>query len=107
MARAVLSGPENSPNLTGGRLIFDFLAELYRLDTQAMETVDPDGPGPLTGGYDPDFKEPVLVTSTPLASVGESVKSIHLSGSPVRSRPSRTTTCECLPRATRPRPKSP
>jgi hypothetical protein len=38
-----------------GRLIFKFLAELRRLDTRAMATVDPDGPGPLTGGYDPDF----------------------------------------------------
>lgn len=44
-----------------GHLIFEFFAELYRLDTLAMATVDPDGAGPLTGGYDPDFKEPVLV----------------------------------------------
>ena len=44
-----------------GRLIFPFLAELYRLDTQATATEDPDGPGPLQGGYDPDFKESVLV----------------------------------------------
>ena len=44
-----------------GRLIFPFLAELHRLDTAAMATVDPDGVGALTGGYDPDFKEPVLV----------------------------------------------
>ena len=44
-----------------GRLIFPFLAELYRLDTRATATTDPDGAGPLTGGYDPDFKEPVLV----------------------------------------------
>ena len=44
-----------------GRLIFPFLAELFRLDTHAMATLDPDGPGPLEGGYDPDFKEPVLV----------------------------------------------
>jgi len=33
-----------------GRLIFPFLAELHRLDTEAMA---PD--------YDPDFKEPVLI----------------------------------------------
>ena len=44
-----------------GRLIFPFLAELHRLDTTAMATVDPDGAGPLTSGYDEDFKEPVLV----------------------------------------------
>ena len=39
-----------------GRLIFPFVAELHRLDTAAMATVDPDGAGGLTGGYDPDFK---------------------------------------------------
>ena len=44
-----------------GRLIFPFLAELRRLDTAAMASTDPDGAGPLTGGFDPDFKEPVLV----------------------------------------------
>ncbi len=44
-----------------GRLIFSFLAELYRLDTEATASVDPDGAGPLTGGYDDDFKEPGLV----------------------------------------------
>ncbi|MCP4680461.1 MAG: hypothetical protein GY854_34250 [Deltaproteobacteria bacterium] len=44
-----------------GRLIFAFLAELYRLDTLATATEDPDGTGPLEGGYDPDFKESVLV----------------------------------------------
>ena len=44
-----------------GRLIFSFLAELFRLDTHAMATVDPDGGGPLETGYDPDFKELVVV----------------------------------------------
>ena len=44
-----------------GRLIFRFQAELYRLDAAAMAATNPDGPGPLTSGYDPDFKEPVLV----------------------------------------------
>lgn len=44
-----------------GRLIFAFLAELHLFDTASMATVDPDDAGPLTGGYDPDFKEPVLV----------------------------------------------
>jgi hypothetical protein len=44
-----------------GRLIFPFLAELCRLDTEATAVVDPDGGGPLSGGYDPDFREPVLV----------------------------------------------
>jgi hypothetical protein len=49
--------------MTRGRLIFAFLAEIFRVDTAAMATSDPDGPGPLTSGYDPDFKEPVLVDS--------------------------------------------
>ena len=44
-----------------GRLIFPFLAEMRRLDTAAMASIDPDGAGPLTRGFDPDFKEPVLV----------------------------------------------
>jgi len=44
-----------------GRLIFKFLAELRRLNADAMAATDPDGPGPLTSGYDPDFKEPVLM----------------------------------------------
>ena len=46
-----------------GRLINPFLAELARLDTVAT-AADPDGAGPLTGGYDPDFKETVLVPAT-------------------------------------------
>jgi hypothetical protein len=46
-----------------GRLIFPFLAELCRLDSQATGNADPDGEGPLSGGYDPDFQEPVLVDS--------------------------------------------
>lgn len=44
-----------------GALIFTFLAELHRLDSAAMASRDPDGPGPLTSGYDPDFKEPALI----------------------------------------------
>jgi len=47
--------------MTRGRLIFAFLAEVFRLDAAAMAATDPDGAGPLTSGYDPDFKEPVLV----------------------------------------------
>ena len=43
-----------------GRLINPFLAELARLDTVAT-AADPDGAGPLTSGYDPDFKETVMV----------------------------------------------
>ncbi len=43
-----------------GRLINPFLAEIARLDTAAT-AADPDGPGPLTSGYDPDFKETVVL----------------------------------------------
>ena len=43
-----------------GRLINPFLAELAQLDTVAT-AADPDGPGPLTSGYDPDFRETALV----------------------------------------------
>ncbi len=43
-----------------GRVINPFLAELARLDTTTT-VADPDGPGPLASGYDPDFKETVLV----------------------------------------------
>ena len=46
-----------------GRLINPFVAELARLDTVAT-AADPDGPGPLTSGYDPDFKETVMVPAT-------------------------------------------
>jgi len=43
-----------------GKLIFPFLAELARLDTLAT-AADPDGAGPLTSGYDPDFKETAVL----------------------------------------------
>jgi hypothetical protein len=43
-----------------GRLINPFLAELAQLDTVATAG-DPDGAGPLVSGYDPDFKETVVV----------------------------------------------
>lgn len=41
-----------------GRLIFPFFAELARLDTLGTAAA---GPGLATSGYDPDFKEPVLI----------------------------------------------
>jgi len=43
-----------------GKLINPFLAELARLDT-VTTAADPDGVGPLTSGYDPDFKETVVI----------------------------------------------
>lgn len=43
-----------------GRLINPFLAEIARLDTAAI-AADPDGAGPLASGYDPDFKETIVL----------------------------------------------
>jgi len=43
-----------------GRLINPFLAEIARLDTVAT-AADPDGAGPLVSGYDPDFKETIVL----------------------------------------------
>lgn len=43
-----------------GRLINPFLAEIARLDTVAT-AADPDAAGPLASGYDPDFKETVVL----------------------------------------------
>ena len=65
-----------------GRLIFAFLAEVARLDTLAIAQVDPDGPGPSTSGYDPDFKESVLVDADD-DGIGERVRKEH---PPVRLR---------------------
>jgi hypothetical protein len=59
-----------------GRLIFAFLAVVYRLDTLGTQQTDPDGPGPLTSGYDPDFKEGVLV-DTDGSGVGQRVRAEH------------------------------
>ena len=59
-----------------GRLIFPFLAELHRLDTQATAIEDPDGAGPLEGGYDPDFKESVLVDPDS-DGIGEPIRKEH------------------------------
>jgi hypothetical protein len=46
-----------------GRLIIPFLVEIRQMDTAATAALDPDGPGPLVSGFDPDFKEPVRVTN--------------------------------------------
>jgi hypothetical protein len=43
-----------------GRLINPFLAEIARLDTVATGA-DPDGAGVLASGYDPDFKETLVL----------------------------------------------
>jgi hypothetical protein len=43
-----------------GRLLSSFLCELAQLDAAAT-AADPDGPGALSSGYDPDFQETVLL----------------------------------------------
>ncbi len=43
-----------------GRLIFPFLVEIAALDLPGT-AADPDGAGPLTSGYDPDFREPIIL----------------------------------------------
>ena len=43
-----------------GRLIFPFLCEIAALDLPGT-AADPDGAGPLTSGYDPDFREPIIL----------------------------------------------
>ncbi len=45
-----------------GRLIFPFLCEIASLDLVAT-AADPDGAGPLTSGYDPIFRETVILPS--------------------------------------------
>lgn len=59
-----------------GRLIFPFLAELFRLDTAGTANTDPDGAGPLTSSYDPDFKEPVGIDTND-DGIGERIRAEH------------------------------
>lgn len=47
-----------------GRLIWPMFVDVEQIDTDATRTTDPDGPGPLTSGYDDDFMEPVIVPAT-------------------------------------------
>lgn len=44
--------------MTRGRLIWPFLARIARIDPAGI-AADPDGAGPLTSGYDDDFREPI------------------------------------------------
>lgn len=46
-----------------GRLINPFVAEIAQLDTVATDA-DPDGAGPLSSGYDDDFKETITFMSS-------------------------------------------
>lgn len=60
-----------------GRLIFPFVVELAQLDT-ADTAADPDAGGPLTQGYDPDFREPVKVLPAAAAQTGVSSRKENL-----------------------------
>jgi len=46
-----------------GRLIFPFLIELAQLDT-AGTSADPDGAGPMTSGFDADFRETAILPTS-------------------------------------------
>ena len=56
-----------------GGLIFKFKAELAQLDTSATAR-DPDAAGPLTSGYDPDFREPLNIPVDDDVQVGDPVR---------------------------------
>lgn len=56
-----------------GRLIFPFLVELAQLDTAATAG-DPDGAGPLTSGYNENFREPLMVLASPTDQTGVSAR---------------------------------
>jgi len=56
-----------------GHLLFRFVAELCRVDRPGTGSADPDGVGPLTGGFDPDFKESVVIDPAD-DSIGERVR---------------------------------
>lgn len=58
-----------------GRLIKPFLAEMAQLDPAATE-LDPDAAGPLTSGYDDDFKEPVVFTAASTRTSARKEKAI-------------------------------
>jgi hypothetical protein len=59
--------------MSRGRLIRPFVVELYQLDTAAT-SADPDGAGPLTSGYDPDFRTPIKVLEDPGDQVGKTTR---------------------------------
>ncbi len=66
--------------MASGRLIYPFLIELAPLDTLATQA-DPDGAGPLTSGYDDDFREPVMVSQGVADQTGTSAR---VEGTPIQ-----------------------
>jgi len=63
-----------------GRLIFPFSIELAQLNL-AGTAADPDGGGPLTSGYDPDFRETrILPTSDRIGASARAETLIKLPG---------------------------
>ncbi len=65
-----------------GRLIFPFLAEIARLDTQAT-AADPDGAGALTSGYDSDFREPRKVPNLAVVPIDPSSTDARAESTPI------------------------
>jgi hypothetical protein len=59
--RLVPAAAPPGSRVTRGRLINAILAEIAQLDVIAT-AADPDGPGPRTGGFDPDFQETTAQT---------------------------------------------
>ncbi len=59
-----------------GRLIFQFLAEIFRLDTEGTANWEPPNTDIPPGGYDPDFKESVLFDSND-DGIGERIRVEH------------------------------
>lgn len=70
-----------------GRLIFPFLIDIAQLDTAAT-AADPDASGPAISGYDPDFREPIVLPPTDDSSaVGEAVRVEKLVQLPAQIEP--------------------
>lgn len=62
--------------MTRGRLIYPFLVDIARLDTDATAE-DPAGSGPAGLGYDDDFNEPVIVPPATDTSTRGSVRRVE------------------------------
>ena len=68
-----------------GRLVDPFLCEISRIDTAATAALDPDGAGPLTSGYDADFKEPTR-TSNATAQGSGTVATVYKTAVRIRAQ---------------------
>ena len=52
-------------------LLFPSAIVVSRLSITETRRIDPDGAGPLTSGYDPDFREPYLYSDSEVAKTTE------------------------------------